>query len=291
MRTLTPALSLSPSSSSLLRTFITIGNPCTHPSLRALCRTLSITPSLSQSSHPQRKPPPHIRNLAPSLISLTRCSTLEKNIFEWQFAIMGSRDTKFEGGIYHGQIQLPIEYPFKPSSFMLLTVKSYLTLQERSGSSVHEFFYMSKLELSLKAFGNCLFIATVTATSIEYQVMRIAFELLPTGSSALLHSLHENEQGIFDAILRGRIDFSSDPKPSIFSSAKDLVKRLHADAKEWFSVVEVLSKGAQVWEIDVYTYVLDLVAGYCRSTASPPLTTIQELRATIHVLQISSDIV
>ncbi|KAG2721315.1 hypothetical protein I3843_02G062600 [Carya illinoinensis] len=46
---------------------------------------------------------------------------LEENIFEWQFAIMGPRDTEFEGGIYHGRIQLPAEYPFKPPSYMLLT--------------------------------------------------------------------------------------------------------------------------------------------------------------------------
>ncbi|XVF28215.1 hypothetical protein REPUB_Repub15cG0010200 [Reevesia pubescens] len=46
---------------------------------------------------------------------------LEENIFEWQFAIKGPRDSEFEGGIYHGRIQLPAEYPFKPPSFMLLT--------------------------------------------------------------------------------------------------------------------------------------------------------------------------
>ncbi|XP_065863796.1 ubiquitin-conjugating enzyme E2 32 [Euphorbia lathyris] len=46
---------------------------------------------------------------------------LEENIFEWQFAIRGPCDTEFEGGIYHGRIQLPSEYPFKPPSFMLLT--------------------------------------------------------------------------------------------------------------------------------------------------------------------------
>jgi len=47
----------------------------------------------------------------------------QENIFEWQFAIRGPRDTEFEGGIYHGRIQLPSEYPFKPPSFMLLTVR------------------------------------------------------------------------------------------------------------------------------------------------------------------------
>ena len=29
--------------------------------------------------------------------------------------------TAFEGGIYHGRILLPVEYPFKPPNFMLLT--------------------------------------------------------------------------------------------------------------------------------------------------------------------------
>ncbi|KHN16773.1 Calcium-dependent protein kinase 3 [Glycine soja] len=48
--------------------------------------------------------------------------------------------------------------------------------------------------------------------------------------------------GIFDAILRGHIDFASDPWPSISSSAKDLVKKmLRADPKERLSAVEVLN--------------------------------------------------
>ncbi|KAJ0042538.1 hypothetical protein Pint_18100 [Pistacia integerrima] len=47
----------------------------------------------------------------------------KENIFEWQFAIRGPRDTEFEGGIYDERIQLPAEYPFKPPSFMLLTVR------------------------------------------------------------------------------------------------------------------------------------------------------------------------
>ncbi|PKA63371.1 Calcium-dependent protein kinase 3 [Apostasia shenzhenica] len=52
----------------------------------------------------------------------------------------------------------------------------------------------------------------------------------------------ENEQTIFDEILRGRIDFSSDPWPSISSSAKELVKKmLRPDPKERLSAIEVLN--------------------------------------------------
>jgi serine/threonine protein kinase len=56
-------------------------------------------------------------------------------------------------------------------------------------------------------------------------------------------SYADTEQVIFDSILRGHIDFSSDPWPSISSSAKDLVKQMvRADPKERISAVEVLSK-------------------------------------------------
>ncbi|KAL6583501.1 hypothetical protein OROMI_005579 [Orobanche minor] len=43
-------------------------------------------------------------------------------------------------------------------------------------------------------------------------------------------------------------------------------------------------RGGQLWGTDVYTVDSDLVAGYCRPTASPPPPATQELRATIRVL-------
>lgn len=46
---------------------------------------------------------------------------VEDDIFEWHFAIFGPEDSEFDGGVYHGRILLPPEYPFKPPSFMLLT--------------------------------------------------------------------------------------------------------------------------------------------------------------------------
>eukprot|EP01018_Ginkgo_biloba_P037830 Gb_11259 [translate_table: standard] len=52
----------------------------------------------------------------------------------------------------------------------------------------------------------------------------------------------ESEQGIFDAILHGHIDFVSEPWPSISSSAKDLVqKMLKSNPKERLSALQVLN--------------------------------------------------
>lgn len=64
---------------------------------------------------------------------------LEENIFEWQFAIRGPRDSEFEGGIYHGRIQLPAEYPFKPPSFMLLTPNGRFETQTKICLSISNY--------------------------------------------------------------------------------------------------------------------------------------------------------
>jgi len=46
---------------------------------------------------------------------------LEHDMFEWHFTIRGADDTEFEGGVYHGRILLPAEYPFKPPNIVFLT--------------------------------------------------------------------------------------------------------------------------------------------------------------------------
>uniref|UniRef100_A0A3Q3WWP6 Ubiquitin-conjugating enzyme E2 J1 n=1 Tax=Mola mola TaxID=94237 RepID=A0A3Q3WWP6_MOLML len=46
---------------------------------------------------------------------------LEDNLFEWHFSVRGPPDSDFDGGLYHGRIVLPPEYPMKPPSIILLT--------------------------------------------------------------------------------------------------------------------------------------------------------------------------
>ncbi|XP_060582791.1 ubiquitin-conjugating enzyme E2 J1-like [Ruditapes philippinarum] len=49
------------------------------------------------------------------------CQPLEDNLFEWHFTIRGPADSEFDGGLYHGRIILPPEYPMKPPSIIILT--------------------------------------------------------------------------------------------------------------------------------------------------------------------------
>eukprot|EP01128_Nolandella_sp_AFSM9_P006834 TRINITY_DN3598_c0_g2_i1.p1 TRINITY_DN3598_c0_g2~~TRINITY_DN3598_c0_g2_i1.p1 ORF type:complete len:304 (-),score=60.12 TRINITY_DN3598_c0_g2_i1:284-1195(-) len=45
---------------------------------------------------------------------------LENNIFEWHFTFHGC-GSDFEGGIYHGKVLLPNDYPFTPPDIIFLT--------------------------------------------------------------------------------------------------------------------------------------------------------------------------
>lgn len=46
---------------------------------------------------------------------------LSDNLFEWHFTVRGPSDTEFDGGVYHGRIILPPDYPMKPPNIIILT--------------------------------------------------------------------------------------------------------------------------------------------------------------------------
>lgn len=57
-------------------------------------------------------------------------SPLQENLFEWHFTVKGANGTEFEGGVYHGRIIFPNEYPMKPPNIILLTVSCFLYLRQ-----------------------------------------------------------------------------------------------------------------------------------------------------------------
>ena len=62
-----------------------------------------------------------IRELALDPSDRYYAAPLENDMFEWHFTIRGAEGTDFEGGIYHGRILLPAEYPYKPPHIVFLT--------------------------------------------------------------------------------------------------------------------------------------------------------------------------
>jgi ubiquitin-conjugating enzyme E2 J1 len=65
-----------------------------------------------------------IKEMQAEKSTLYTAMPLDDNIFEWHFTVRGPRETDFEGGVYHGKIILPSEYPFKPPDIVFLTVRT-----------------------------------------------------------------------------------------------------------------------------------------------------------------------
>jgi len=64
---------------------------------------------------------------------------VENNILEWHYVLTGFKDSPFEGGIYHGAVTFPNEYPFKPPSIMMFTPNGRFEVKTRLCLSMSDF--------------------------------------------------------------------------------------------------------------------------------------------------------
>ena len=63
----------------------------------------------------------------------------EANILEWHYVLEGSKGTPYEGGIYHGKLLFPKEYPLKPPSVIMLTPSGRFVPNRRLCLSMSDF--------------------------------------------------------------------------------------------------------------------------------------------------------
>ncbi len=45
----------------------------------------------------------------------------KNNILEWHYVVHGPKGTPYEGGVYHGKLRFPKNYPFGPPSIYMIT--------------------------------------------------------------------------------------------------------------------------------------------------------------------------
>lgn len=67
-----------------------------------------------------------------------KAAPLEDDLFQWHFTIRGP-GAEFEGGIYHGRIVLPSEYPFKPPEIYLSTPSGRFEVNKKICLSISSF--------------------------------------------------------------------------------------------------------------------------------------------------------
>lgn len=64
---------------------------------------------------------------------------LESNLFEWHFTVLGPKDSDFEGGVYHGKLLLPSNYPMGPPKIILLTPQGRWKINTKICLSISDF--------------------------------------------------------------------------------------------------------------------------------------------------------
>ncbi|XP_042896153.1 ubiquitin-conjugating enzyme E2 J2 isoform X2 [Parasteatoda tepidariorum] len=72
-------------------------------------------------------------------VPYVKAHPLPQNILEWHFAVLGPEDTPYKGGVYHGKLVFPAEFPFKPPSIYMITPNGRFKCNTRLCLSISDF--------------------------------------------------------------------------------------------------------------------------------------------------------
>ncbi|CAJ0587152.1 unnamed protein product, partial [Mesorhabditis spiculigera] len=72
-------------------------------------------------------------------VPLMQAHPVSSNILEWRYVIFGAPSTPFEGGVYHGKLIFPADFPFKPPAIIMLTPNGRFQTNTRLCLSISDF--------------------------------------------------------------------------------------------------------------------------------------------------------
>ncbi|GMT13875.1 hypothetical protein PFISCL1PPCAC_5172 [Pristionchus fissidentatus] len=72
-------------------------------------------------------------------IPYVRAAPVPANILEWHYIITGAPATPYEGGMYHGKLVFPPDFPFKPPSIYMITPSGRFQTNTRLCLSISDF--------------------------------------------------------------------------------------------------------------------------------------------------------
>lgn len=64
---------------------------------------------------------------------------LPADILEWHFAVRGPEKTPLEGGVYHGKLRFPADFPFAPPAIYLITPNGRFQCNTRLCLSISDY--------------------------------------------------------------------------------------------------------------------------------------------------------
>jgi ubiquitin-protein ligase len=97
----------------------------------------------------------------------------EKNILEVHYVIEGSEKTPFAGGIYHGKLIFPKDYPLKPPSVIMITKNGRFQPNRRLCLSMSDFHPEVSYTFCFILFVIFVIIIISTTSSISFHSNRI----------------------------------------------------------------------------------------------------------------------
>jgi len=68
-----------------------------------------------------------------------QAAPVPSNILEWHYIVEGPENSSYEGGLYHGKLVFPREFPFKPPSIYMLTPNGRFMCNTRLCLSISDF--------------------------------------------------------------------------------------------------------------------------------------------------------
>lgn len=64
---------------------------------------------------------------------------LPSNLLEWHYVVTGPADSPYDGGLYHGKLVFPVEFPFKPPSIYMITPNGRFKTDTRLCLSISDY--------------------------------------------------------------------------------------------------------------------------------------------------------
>jgi len=64
---------------------------------------------------------------------------LPSNLLEWHYVVRGPDDSMYKGGLYHGKLVFPSEFPFKPPSIYMITPNGRFKTDTRLCLSISDY--------------------------------------------------------------------------------------------------------------------------------------------------------
>eukprot|EP00803_Ostreobium_quekettii_P002319 evm.model.scf_2143.1 EVM.evm.TU.scf_2143.1 scf_2143:23542-24291(-) len=61
------------------------------------------------------------------------------NLLEWHYVLQGAEDSHYAGGLYHGKISFPRQYPYKPPSIVMFTPNGRFATNQKLCLSMTDF--------------------------------------------------------------------------------------------------------------------------------------------------------